>query len=71
MPYFGTRTLLYLNIIIYNHISVSAGFTAAGGLVLTAGTSAFTIPTIALLGAKAIAIKGLLLSTLLGGLFSQ
>ena len=42
----------------------SLAFTAAGGLVLTAGANTFTIPTVALLAGKAIAIKGLLLSSL-------
>merc|ERR1712183_91365 len=44
---------------------VSVAFTAAGGLVLTAGTATATIPTAALLAGKAIVIKGLLLNQLL------
>lgn len=43
----------------------SLAFTAAGGLVLTAGTSVITIPTATLLAGKAIAIKGLVLKALL------
>merc|ERR1711981_87129 len=37
---------------------VSVAFTAAGGLVLTAGTATATIPTAALLAGKAIVIRG-------------
>merc|ERR1712226_46371 len=44
---------------------VSVAFTAAGGLVLIAGTATATIPTAALLAGKAIVIKGLLLNQLL------
>jgi len=44
---------------------VSVAFTAAGGLILTAGTATATIPTAALLAGKAIVIKGLLLNHLL------
>ena len=38
-------------------------FTAAGGLVLNTASGAITVPTIALLGAKAVALKGLFIAS--------
>ena len=40
----------------------SVALTAAGGLVLSTASGAITIPTVALLAGKAVAIKGLLVA---------